>query len=361
MIINYSSIFIIHNDIGTATVCNFEHPENVNEYIQTIVEELQSNKSVRQYTFEDPYMTAKENVISIISKTSAFLSVKDDDYRKVDFNRSLIDYIESQPARRLSCIEEEFNDTHKQIALIPKGVLVVAEVTSDDNIHKLLLAKADYEEFMEQESGDKKLGLPTKKKIYKAVSFEYTLDDETKEYIFEQISVCDTSNRDAKYWWKSFLELRELRSDEVNTAKAYNAIKTKVIGPLKKKSKSDYTNLYNFNLYYFSTKTQFDINEYIEHINHYEPTDPNLDKNDILKKLRDLPEREKFDPVFTKVPNSVSDRMKRLSVPLPNNLDLSIKGNVENLKTVVTAELDIEGRKFIKIISDSGYDYFKRQ
>ncbi len=358
--IRYSKIFIIQNDIPSASEGVFDRTENVREYIETITTELTNNSVTRQYCFDNQYQTAQNNTTFIVTKINALCSIPNDDERRIEIAEELKNYIETQPAQRLSSIEKEFNDTHVQLHPIPKGVLIVAETIDDEGNTKLILAKADYAEFMEERSGDKKLGLPTKKKIYKAVSIEYTFNNDNHAYEFPSILVCDTSNRDAKYWWKSFLELRELRTDELNTTKAYKAIKDKVIAPIKREYKTDYINLYNFNLAYFSSNDNFDIDEYIRRIQDYIPVDPNLNKESIINKLRDLPQKEKFDPTFQKQPGSINDRMRRQIVRLAENLDLSIKGQIENLQNVIRADVDNQGNKMVVIYSDEGYEHFIR-
>jgi len=261
----------------------------------------------------------------------------------------------------LSTIEKDFNDTHIQIGQIPKGVLIAALVSCDDGVTKLIFAKADYAEFMEEHTGDKRLGLPTKKKIYKAASFDISCDADTHEYSFPNIKICDTSKRDAKYWWKDFLELRELRSNEDNTQKAYTSIKNKIIAPLKHGHKADYISLYNFNLGYFSTNTQFDIEDYINQLQAFQFSDQTIEKRSMVDKLRQLPVRDGFDAVFEKAPESIKDRMKRETIALDDNIDLTIKGRIENLFDTIIAEKDRQGREYVKILSPSGYAFFNRQ
>lgn len=236
--------------------------------------------------------------------------------------------------------------------------MIIAETINDEGGCRLILAKADYAEFMEELSGDKKLGLPTKKKIYKAVSIGYVYDNH--EYTISNVLVCDTSSRDAKYWWRSFLELKELRTNELNTINAYKAIKEKVISPIRKDHKTDFINLFNFNLAYFSSNDDFNIDEYIQKIQDYIPVDHNLNKESLINKLHTLPETEKFDRTFQKQPTSISDRMRRQVVRLADNLDLSIKGQIENLQNVIKADLDNQGNKIVVIYSDEGYEHFIR-
>lgn len=358
MQIRYSKIFIIQNDIPSANEAVFDRTENVREYIEAITTELTNNSVTRQYCFDEQYETAYNDVIFIITKINALCSIPDEDERKAGIAEELKSYIESRPAHRLSSIEKEFNDNHTQLNPIPKGVLIIAETINEEGSCKIILAKADYAEFMEEQSGDKKLGLPTKKKIYKAISIEYVLNNHN--YDISNVLVCDTSSRDAKYWWKSFLELKELRTNELNTIKAYKAIKDKVISPIRKEHKTDFTNLFNLNLVYFSSNDNFNIEEYIQKIRDYIPIDPNLNKDSLINKLHNLPETEKFDRTFQKQPTSISDRMRRQIVRLADNLDLSIKGQIENLQNVIKADVDTQGNKMVVIYSDEGYEHFIR-
>lgn len=360
MEIRYSKLFIIHNDVPMATIGAFDRDDNVREYIKTIVDELLNNAVNRQYIFDDVRETTKNNMTSIITKINVLCSLDNPDERAVQLENELGDFIQTQPAQRLSQIEKDFNDNHPQLNEIPKGVLIVAEISDENRINQLLLAKADYAEFMEEQSGDMKLGLPTKKKIYKAVSIPYSYDNELRTYILGCVTVCDTSNRDAKYWWKDFLELKELRSNEANTKKAYEEIKRKIILPIKDAHKADFVCLYNFNLAYFSTNSRFDIEDYITQLQTYQPIDDTLSLNGKVEKLRTLPETAHFDRTFDKAPHIITDRMKRQTIKLANNLDLSIKGEIENIRNTITADQDDQGCKRITILSDDGYDYFIR-
>ena len=55
MQIRYSKIFIIQNDIPSASEGVFDRTENVCEYIKAITTELTDNSVTRQYCFDDQY------------------------------------------------------------------------------------------------------------------------------------------------------------------------------------------------------------------------------------------------------------------------------------------------------------------
>ena len=80
--------------------------------------------------------------------------------------------------------------------------------------------------------------VPSIDEVWLCVSPQNPLKDsadpayDNHEYTISNVLVCDTSSRDAKYWWRSFLELKELRTNELNTINAYKAIKDKVISPI---------------------------------------------------------------------------------------------------------------------------------
>ena len=52
--------------------------------------------------------------------------------------------------------------------------------------------------------------------------------------------------------------------------------------------------------------------------------------------------------------------MRRQVVRLAENLDLSIKGQIENLQNVIRADVDNQGNKMVVIYSDEGYEHFIR-
>ena len=210
---------------------------------------------------------------------------------------------------------------------------------------------------MEELSGEKKSGLPTKKKIFKSFVLNISLDDDGKNTIGKIITYDANTSTKAIYWWKIFLELNELRDDKRNTLNAYQAIKTDILGPISKKHKQDYLCLRNLTIAYFRSDGEFNLDHYKDSIiGSYIPFDAKLDINDLKMKIASLPTKHTFDKVFNKTPNEINDKFKD-SIQLTPEIDLKIKQEIAHIERIIKAQEDEEGNKYIMIRSEDGFKY----
>ena len=160
----------------------------------------------------------------------------------------------------------------------------------------------------------------------------------------------------ALYWWKIFLELKEVRDNEKNTMTAYNSIK-KEINKLQRRHKQDYLYLRNATIAYFKSEGQFDINYYKDVvIGGYKPYDTSLDMNQLKNKIQRLPQKYKFDNVFEKTPSVIKDKFKDI-IRLTNEIDLNLKQEILNIERVIRPHKDDQGNEYIMIQSSNGYKY----
>ena len=119
-----------------------------------------------------------------------------------------------------------------------------------NGVEMILIAKVDLNSFLDQTDFKKHAGLPFEKRILKTCLVEFAQQNE-----IAKITVSDTNN--AKYWWKDFLELEEITSDEKNTKLAFNSIDHTLGVQLKRNFPSDYTYLRNNFIGYFRTQPRF--------------------------------------------------------------------------------------------------------
>ena len=149
----YSIFYKIDNVAQTATEANFEIPVNINVYIQELIQDCAEKAGDREYVFDDTRGLTKNRIISIVK-----------DENRMEKALEL--------AGRLTKVEHDSNEQHKNLkSKIPTGILLVAYVDMEldgVNEYKAILAKADYTEFIEEVTGQKKTGLPTKKKLFKS-------------------------------------------------------------------------------------------------------------------------------------------------------------------------------------------------
>lgn len=339
MNIIYHSLYKVDITTQDVSLQEFDETDNVNHYVLELLQNISDNEGDREYLFEESSLTMKTYLNRIIN----------DDNR--DSTSELI-------AKRL--LQEE-NTAQKKIdhlkKQIQKGILIISYVQMTDNEFKIILSKADYNEFIEEVTGNLRSGLPTKKKIFKAFVANVSVNDETE---ITKLVTYDSNTTKASYWWKEFLELIELRDDEKNTLTAYNAVKKEILEPIRKKHKADYLHLWNATVAYFRGEGEFDIEHYRDNvIGNYTPIDNTLDLSPIKEKVIKLPAKHKFDSRFIKKPNVVRDKFKN-TIKLSEEIDLVIKHDVANPKRTFVPFIE-EGRKYIGIQSDEGYQYAENQ
>lgn len=340
MEIIYHRLYKIDITSQEITLQEFAGNDNVNKYVMDLLLEVSDNEGDREYLFEENSITMKTYLSRII------------DGENVDLISELI-------AKRLlqeeSKAQKRIEHLNKQIQ---KGILIISFVQMTDTEKKIILSKADYNEFIEEVTGNLRSGLPTKKRIFKA--FIANITNIAGKNNISKLVTFDSNATKASYWTKEFLELEEIRDDEKNTLTAYNAIKKDILEPIRKKHKPDYLCLWNATVAYFRGEGDFDLLHYRDNIiGNYQPMDDTLKLDDIKVKIDKLPIKYKFDCKFTKKPNVVKDKFKN-TIKLTNEIDLIIKHDVANpKKTFVPFEQN--GNEYIGILSSEGFQYAQKQ
>ena len=142
----YSKFYKVDNVAQVASEANFEVPVNINAYIQDLIEDCTKKAGDREYKFDETRTTTQQRVMNIIN----------------DVER---DATAMALADRLTKVEHKRNEQYSQLkGEIPTGILLVAYVDMElDGLSefKVIFAKADYTEFIEEITGQKKTGLPT--------------------------------------------------------------------------------------------------------------------------------------------------------------------------------------------------------
>lgn len=328
----------VDNSTNSVTVENFANDENIHDYIWEIITNCADNEGDREYIFEPTLQTMQNHISNIIRNN----------------NR---EQVYEQIAYKLLAVE---NETKNKIAHlnkdIPKGILMISYTKMTNSEYKIIITKADYTEFLEELRGERKSGLPTKKKIFKSFIMNITIEDDG--YNIGRIITYDSNtSTKAVYWWKQFLELKEIRDDEKNTISAYNAIKKEILEPIRKKHKQDYLYLRNTTIAYLRGEGEFNINHYKENIiGNYQPFDTSLNMAELKTKINRLPQKYKFDPIFQKRPDVIKDKFKD-TIKLTEEIDLQIKQDILNIKRVIRPLTDEEGNEYVMILSPQGYQY----
>jgi hypothetical protein len=235
---------------------------------------------------------------------------------------------------------------------IPKGSLVQAQLNNDDGKTEIVISKADHTVILDEESFEERRGLPIEKKVFKAalVSFD-------KNKTIKSVKVYETGS--AKYWWGTFLELNEKRSDSLNTKTAIEKIDDKVLKPLKRLFPADYVVVRNSTIGYFRTKTQFELGDFFDTIlNGYAPIDDNFPVDRVKDSITKLQTDGLFDRRFNLDSSVIKQRRIPTTVWLRPEVKIEFLGDLTN-QQVGTRSKDDEGNKFVKIrVDDTGYAFF---
>lgn len=333
----YTKILKVNAETGEVAVAQFADINNLTQYLEGILGEIADNEGDREYYFDPSYMTTKTLAERVVFQNSA-------------------DDAAVSLATRLASIEADTQERVAQMGVrIQRGVLIVSYVKMTDTEYKLIISKADYTEFMEEDTGLIKFGLATKKRLFKSFVANYSIVD--NQPTLGKIITYDTNKSKSTYWWKDFLELREVRNNTTNTKTAFEQIQDKILGPLESRYKSDYLELWNRTIAYFRVEGDFDINHYRDTIiGTYTPADARLSIVDLKEKITNLPTRGGFDATFQKDTHAVRKRFKK-EIELTDEVSLNLKQDVPSLRNLFKAVEDDDGDKCIQIKSEKGYKY----
>lgn len=296
----FNRLYKVDVETNTVTPEEFAENDNLDSYVMEIVSKVSEEIGDREYKFQSGAITIKSALENII------------DNFDVERQCTLI-------SNRLLMAEMEAQRKYGHLRDIQKGMLILSHVKMTDTEFKIIISKADYNTFLEEMTGQIKSGLPLKKKIFKSFIANISQGKISKIVTF------DVNATVAQYWWKEFLELDSVVKDEENTIRAFNAIETKILNSIKKKSKSDYLHLWNATIAYFRGEGEFQLNHYRDNIlGSYVPYSGEIEIADYVIKCNELPSQFNFDNRFIKISSAVNKRFKNV-IKLSNEIDLVIK------------------------------------
>jgi hypothetical protein len=256
-------------------------------------------------------------------------------------------------ANRLLRKERDAQEQYASITQIPKGSLFHLLVEHDGKIY-FIITKTDHDKFLDERELSTRRGIPLNKKTYKSFYCELINDQLINAYIY------DPSGRSARYWWEGYLDVVLSNSDAQNTEMVLSHLLEKIIYPIRVKSPDDYKTLRDSTITYFRSHEVFNLSEYVTQVwEHYIPILDGISLTKIREKIEKMSKNEKFDTSFTIVPSSINRRVKR-NVQLTPKMKLHMDDmTFQEENDTVVAFVDERG-KWIKIKTDSGYEYFRR-
>lgn len=338
MNIIFNKLFKI--DIGEHEAEEIPSPDDNNdlkEYIVDLLNKIIGNRDKKGFEFESDTTEVKGLIDNIIAVEHV------DEY--LDPCLAI--------ANRLHRKEVD-SEKNNNLGVPPvKGILVISLIEDEENKKRIIISKADYNEFLDVISYKKRQGFPIKKKVYKA--FLANISDS----VIEKVAVYDTNSAFTVYWYRDFLELKKVHSDEYNTEEVFKIIETKVLNPIRTKHKADYFELWNATVRYFRVQDEFDLEHYVtELLDKHKSLTDGLDLNAGVGSLRATIAKAKVDSRFTIKPEVIKKRLKK-TIPLTPQIDLNIKDGIPDLDKTIKRFEGGNGDKWIMIRSDDGFEYFK--
>ncbi|WP_351014406.1 hypothetical protein [Shewanella sp. AC91-MNA-CIBAN-0169] len=213
--------------------------------------------------------------------------------------------------------------------------------------------KLEHQVFLDEVDFKKKIGLSVAKKIYKACKVDFDVDG-----IPHNVFVYDTNSKPSHYWWSDFLELKELRTNALNTETASKEV-LREVDRIKKAFPRDHNVLRNATIAAFKQNGEMKYDEFVENtFGNYEPIDNDLKIKlpQIREKLDSLPEKKNFDTRFTLAPELVTFR--RSSYELSKEISLTVEGGIENIDDKIWSEKTASGKELVVISSPEGFKRF---
>ena len=216
MEIEYLKLIKIDHENNTVQEEPLNDEGNVRDYVMDIISQITDNAGERRYEFKAGELTMKTWIGDIVNNN-------DRDVRAMSV------------ASRLLQKEDTAQQRYHNITDIQKGILLIAYCKMTETEYKMVICKADYTEFIEETTGEKKNGLPTKKKIFKSYAANITVN--AGAFTFGDMVTFDVNAKQSKYWYDEFLDLKALHNNEENTEKAFSYLKSKILDEVRKKSK----------------------------------------------------------------------------------------------------------------------------
>lgn len=313
-------------------------PDHFNSYINNLIDFINGNKHVRNYKARSQSTQVVTNIKKIIGATGEGTI----DKARVDLNNNEI-------AERLLLKEIEKQEHISRMKNNIKKGSVIQVLLKDNNSYKYLIAKVDYLNFIDDSDLSSKIGFSAKNKdIGKTCLFEILVEDEiivdsAKVYLDNQ----------AKYWADDFLELEEMRSDEVNTSLVFKEVELVLKRNIKPKSLNDFTVLRNSLIGKLKSSTHIDYKEMVRDlIENYTPdnreslTVEHMKK--VMDKLNELPETKKFDVQFQPVPSAIKARIKR-KFNVTTGIEINVADYIEDIKDIIHSVEENDGSRYIRI------------
>ena len=320
----------VNNSITKKDISN-QGTKALEEYTTKLIQDIQIRASKRTFEFQRETTEVRSSLN--------------------DFCNDIFDDAAETNAKRLLSSEINAQKAISQMGVtIQKGSLFQAVLNLEKGTKLVIIAKADHDTYLDEESYEVSEGLPWTKKMFKSFFIKIKSDG-----TLSNVVISDTNDKVAEYWWKTFLELGVVRTSSENTKKMLGHI-LRPINRIKDDFPADHEELRNSALGYFQSQSDFSLDNFMKTIfDNYLPKDPKLDLDKKIKsKIESISKKLDVDTQFDIDRKEVKQRRTR---KLGLNIGIELILNNYNKKNI-TANYDDENNKCIQIKSEIGHNIF---
>lgn len=172
------------------------------------------------------------------------------------------------------------------------------------------------------------------------------MDKIDDEILFPSIKVY--VNNSAKYWAADFLEVREAKTDAVNTKAVLHATDM-VLRSVKETSLQDYYNLRNTVVHELQSEQIINYPDMVSNLlDTYEPASDKINVADIKEKMLSAREKGGFDSQFHTDPKSIKGSGK-ITISVSPSIDVRVKEGIPNWEASFLVHEKANGRTFLMI------------
>ncbi|MDG6893968.1 hypothetical protein G6Z26_04470 [Clostridium perfringens] len=336
--------------------------EDAQKYVQSLINKLISNESKREFEIVSESHVANNVKLIAQSLNLAFEESASTLTPENSTNHSCIEmpceFMEKSDliASRLLEAQKKSQEKYGAFTDIKSGGLIQGLALAE-NSYVYVISFIDHSSFIDENDLLEKIGLPKDKATLKSAIFYLGLD-----FSFDKIYLSDSRINMTEYWYDYFLELKETRTDIVNTKNAYNHIAKVLSKSLYANDKPDFIALKSVLDVYFSQKKEFNLNACIDFMfSNYQAQNDNIDFEQLKRKIRKNDSiAQKFDSEFIINITDIKRKLKNQKFEVTDNIELKLKNPKENLQDYLySTTIDDEKVLVIKNISEKAFDLFK--
>lgn len=322
------------------------NPKDVQEYLERILKDAitppKDQQNIRGQFFK--FKSMSERVAANLKEI--VLDVKNTvwDAKALDNAIKLLD-VEKKAQKK---IEKMGRD-------IREGCLLQVKCKINDEL-TICLVKIDDKTFLEETDMQLKRGLPLDTRVQKLAIIKFNATGADTSLLLS-----DTNSTISQYWREDFIVVDPIRDSKTNTNNAFDEINKVLTSNIRKLSEQDYYYLRNQIIISFRQES-LNFDNLIDGLKKYEPLGDNLTKEKyekFIEKLEKLPSDPKkgFDTQFDIAKGEIKARLVT-KIVIDDDFELKVTGDVPDLQNKFGTGEEDDGRKFIKIYSEKGYDKF---